>query len=126
MKRIKMKDKNLRRLGRRELLELLISQQEQNEALQKRVAELEALLQNRELQFENVGSLAEAALKLGGVFEAADQAAAIYKDSLMRLSLQQEPTEIPEAEETDTDDHEAEEMNPDDHQCQQPTGEAEE
>jgi hypothetical protein len=81
-----MTDKELKRLRRAELLEMLLEQT-------KRVEELEAELEkkNRELEDKRVsiseaGNIAEAALKLNGVFEAAQRAADQYLENVKRNS----------------------------------------
>ena len=76
-----MTEKELRKLNRTELLEMLIAQSKRF----SRVEELSAAqkeLERRKIAITTSGSLAEAALKLNGIFEAADQAAAQYLDSL--------------------------------------------
>ena len=70
-----MTEKELRKLGRAELLELLLEQAREFEALEQRLNAAEAALQSRQLQLETCGSIAEASLKLNGVFEAAQKAA---------------------------------------------------
>lgn len=72
-----MTTRELRRMSRGKLLQLLIGQMEENRRLQRQLDE-------RQLIMENAGSMAEAAMKLSGVFEAADTAARIYLDSLGR------------------------------------------
>ena len=66
-----MTEKELRKLGRAELLELLLEQAREFEALEQRLNAAEAALQSQQLQLETCGSIAEASLKLNGVFEAA-------------------------------------------------------
>jgi hypothetical protein len=61
-----------------ELIQLLIQAQEENVRLQERLDEAQAKLDDRSMIFEQAGSLAEAALRLNGIFEAADAAAAEY------------------------------------------------
>lgn len=80
-----MTDKELKRLSRAELLELLLEQVEENEALRAEVADLKRQLADRIIVMENAGSIAEAALRLNGVFEAAEAAAKQYVDSLKEL-----------------------------------------
>ena len=55
-----MTDKELKRLSRTELLELLVNQVEENEALKAQVSALTAKLEERAIQIEESGSLAEA------------------------------------------------------------------
>lgn len=73
-----MTDKELKRLSRAQLLEMLLAQMEENEKLNQQLKKAQDALADRRIAIENVGSLAEAALKLNGVFEAADQAARQY------------------------------------------------
>jgi light-regulated signal transduction histidine kinase (bacteriophytochrome) len=79
-----MTDKELARLGRRELLELLIQQSKEMAQLQQELDEAKAQLARREITVESCGTLAEAALKLSGIFEAADAAAAQYLENIKR------------------------------------------
>ncbi len=81
-----MTDKELRRLSRAELLEMLLAQTEENERLRERLDEAEAALANRQVDIERAGSLAEAALSLNKVFLAADEAARQYLENVERLA----------------------------------------
>lgn len=81
-----MTDRELRRLSRAELLEMLLAQIEKNEKLDKRLKAAEAALAERQIVMEQSGTLAEAALRLNGVFEAADQAARQYLENIRAMS----------------------------------------
>ena len=83
---IKMDEKQLRRLRRIDLMELLFSQAQEIESLQERVIELEEKLKNREILMAEAGSIAEAALKLNKVFESAQAAADQYLENVARLA----------------------------------------
>ena len=72
----------LRQLGRTELLEMMLAQSRLNEQLSKRIEQLEARLQDRALRLSKVGSMAEAALSLNGVFEAAEEACQQYLENV--------------------------------------------
>lgn len=61
---------------------MLLDATEENEQLRKENSELKQQLESRRLLCEQSGSLAEAALKLSGIFEAADEAVKIYQASL--------------------------------------------
>ena len=76
-----MTEKELKKLNRYQLLELLVVQTERADALQKKVEELEEQLENREIHLSTLGSIAEAAMHLSGVFEAAQKAADLYMAS---------------------------------------------
>lgn len=81
-----MTDKELRRLSRAELLEMLLAQTEENDRLKKRLEEAEKALEDRRVDIARAGSLAEASLQLNHVFAAADQAAKQYLENVERLS----------------------------------------
>jgi len=81
-----MTDKELKKLSRKELLEMLVIQTRRTEQLEKKINELEAKLADKTVAIESSGTLAEAALKLAGVFEAAEKAAEIYKENLRQKS----------------------------------------
>lgn len=79
-----MTEKELRHLNRTEILALLLAQMEENAALKKRIGELETELAERKIAIDNAGSIAEAALALNGVFEAAQAAADQYLENIQR------------------------------------------
>lgn len=81
-----MDEKQLRRLRRMDLMELLLSQAQEIESLQERVVELEDKLKRREIIVAEAGSIAEAALKLNKVFESAQSAADQYLENVGRLA----------------------------------------
>ena len=85
-----MTDKELRRLSRSELLEMLIAQTEENDRLKIRLEQAEAQLRDRRIAIDKAGSLAEAALSLNGVFQAAEAAAQQYLENIQRISSQQD------------------------------------
>ncbi len=70
-----MTERELKKLSRADLLELLLNERRENEGLR--------------LQLEQAGSIAEAALQLNGVFAAAEAAAEQYLDSVRRLTEEQ-------------------------------------
>ena len=73
-----MRAKSLKNLSRKDLLELLLEQTERNEKLEKEVTELRAKLEEKTIAIAQSGTMAEAALRLSGVYKAVDQAAANY------------------------------------------------
>lgn len=82
VKGIKMTDKELRKLHREDLLQILISQQRQIDELTAALEECEAALNDKKIALEESGSIAEAALKLSGVFESAQAAADRYAEEM--------------------------------------------
>lgn len=79
-----MTDKELKRLNRAELLEMLIEQIKENEDLRSQLEEANEKLSRRRIAVESSDSIAEAALKLNGVFEAAERAAEQYLENIRR------------------------------------------
>ena len=77
-----MTGKELKKLSRTELLELLLHQVEENEQLRARLEEVETKLAERAIVMERSGSMAEAAMRLSGVFDQAQQAADDYLESI--------------------------------------------
>lgn len=84
-----MTDKEIRRLSRKDLVEILYEQSKEIQSLRDRLAEKEAELEDRRIKLESAGSIAEAALKLNGVFEAAQAACEQYSLSLKAMGEQQ-------------------------------------
>jgi cell division septation protein DedD len=94
---------NLKKLSRTELLELLLEQTKELEATQAKVSELEKALADRKIEMEQAGSIAEAALQLNKVFEAAQQAADDYVLSVTGKHI----TELPEKDDDSVKSEEA-------------------
>ena len=76
-----MTEKDLKKLNRYQLLELLIVQTDRADKLQAKLDAAENQLANQELQISSLGSIAEASLQLKGVFQAAQDAADMYIDA---------------------------------------------
>ena len=76
-----MTQKELKKLNRAQLLEMLILQTEKVEQLEKELEDTKNLLADRKLQFEKVGSIAEAALEINEVLKAAQAAADQYLEN---------------------------------------------
>ena len=81
-----MTDKELKKLSRAELLELLLIQTKEVDRLQKELNETKAKLEDKNIIIDNAGSIAEAAIKLNGVFEAAEKAAKQYVENMKRIA----------------------------------------
>lgn len=80
-----MTDRELRQMGRRDLLEIIFQYQKREAALEKENADLRRRLEDRRTGIERAGSIAEAALALNGVFEAAQAAADQYLGEIRSL-----------------------------------------
>ena len=81
----------LQKKSRAELLELLFEQGKQKEALQAELNAANEKLRDRTLRQNQAGTMAQAALALNGVYEAADAAAAQYVENLRRASIEAFP-----------------------------------
>ncbi len=77
-----MTDKELKRLKRSELLELLVGETRENLRLKEENRILQEKLEERRIDIENAGSIAEASLKINGVFETAQNAAEQYMENI--------------------------------------------
>ena len=84
-----MTEKELKRLRRSDLLELLLAQSKENQKLQQELEEARAQLADQAIKIEKAGSMAEAALQLSGIFEAADRACTQYLENI-RMRNQEE------------------------------------
>ena len=74
-----MTDKELHRLRRDDLLQILINQQRQIDELNAQLQSQREALDNRNIAIQESGTLAEALVKLNGVCEAAQGAADEYQ-----------------------------------------------
>lgn len=77
-----MADKELKRMNRGELIEIIYQYRIQVDDLTAQVSELTNALEERRLRMEKAGSIAEAAISVNKVFEAAQQAAEQYLYSI--------------------------------------------
>ncbi len=85
-----MTDRELRKLRRIDLLELLIQQDEEMEELKMRLKRAEEQLAAREIDVKRAGSLAEASISISGVMEAAENAAKLYLENIQAMQRRQE------------------------------------
>jgi len=80
-----MDKKELGKLSRKELLELMLSQSKEIDRLKEEIASLKEASRSREMLIKRAGTMAEASLLLSGVFEAADLAAKDYLENLKQM-----------------------------------------
>ena len=78
-----MPDRELRHMRRTELVEIILALKQSEDQLRAENAALSAQLQERQIHIENAGSIAQAALELNKVFEAAQAAADEYVASVL-------------------------------------------
>lgn len=80
-----MEENKLKKLSRKDILELLLEQMKENEELKKDLSMAEKELSRRKLIVENSGSLAEASLEIVEIFKKADEAAQIYLENIKSM-----------------------------------------
>lgn len=80
-----MTDKELRKLNRSELLELMLEQSREIDRLQAELEETREALQERNLKIESCGSIAEAAAEVNSLFHTAQRAADMYLLNVQRI-----------------------------------------
>ena len=90
---------NLKRLSRTELLEMLIGEEKRIEELERELAAAREELADKRIRIEQSGSIAEAALRLNGIFEAAQAAADQYLWNQTQPAAGKPPKEQGEAPE---------------------------
>ena len=81
-----MTDKELQKLSRSALLEMLLEQSRENDRLRAQVEELARQLSDRQFKIDQAGSIAEASMQINQVFEAAQAAAEQYLENIRALS----------------------------------------
>ncbi len=76
-----IKERKLKNLNRKELLEIILKQAKEIESLEMKLAEIK----KEKVKFENIGSLAEASLEINHIFETCQKAADVYLNSIKAL-----------------------------------------
>lgn len=86
-----MVSKELKKLSRRELVEIIYQMKKNEQLLQDEIASLQEALQNRRIHLSTAGSIAEAAISITDVFSSAQAAADLY---LQEISCMKQDAEI--------------------------------
>ena len=100
-----MTEKELRKLNRYQLLELLVAQTERANMLEEKLEAAQSKLDSQDIKMSVVGSIAEASLQLSGIFNTAQSAADLYLNAVrdrgnqMEFEAEQKAREIIEAAE---------------------------
>lgn len=97
-----MTDKELKHLSRMELIDIIYELQKQNEQNAAQLEKLQAALDEKELHIENAGSIAEAAVQINGVLEAAQAAADQYLLSVRAATADMDAKAQAAAQQRDT------------------------
>ena len=82
--------KELRKLRRSELLQLLLDQVQENEQLKSQLKAMMTQMNQQRITCEQAGSIAEAALALSNIFQDADQVAQKYLKEVEVLTARQQ------------------------------------
>lgn len=85
-----MISKELKRLSRRELVDIIYQLKKNEEQMREQIAALEAELQDRRIHLSVAGSIAEAATDITGIFSVAQSTADLY---LREISSMKEDAE---------------------------------
>ena len=80
-----MTEKELKRLSRAELLELLLMQTRETERLQQKLKQMEEAVAKRQLKVQEAGDLAHAVLAVNGVMVTAQRAANQYLENIKEM-----------------------------------------
>lgn len=87
-----MQNKDLRRMSRKDLLEILVEQQKIIEKLELKISEYEEKEESERIVIDNAGSIAEAVVSLSDIFDRAQSVADQYLceiENLKKRSVQQ-------------------------------------
>ncbi len=84
-----MAEKELRKMSRTELIEIIYALQQNEKQLKNEIESLRKSLNEKTIIIENSGSIAEAALKLNHIFEDAQAAAEQYIQSIQTMKTMQ-------------------------------------
>ena len=81
--------KELKRLSRRELVDIIYQMKKNEQQLQEEIAALQEALQDKRIRLSVAGSIADAAVSIANVFSAAQTAADMY---LQEIAYMKEET----------------------------------
>ena len=91
-----MNSKELKKLSRRELVDVIYQLKKNEEQQQEKIASLEAELQDKRMHLSVAGSIAEAATNITGIFSVAQSTADLYLNEItsMKEDTQRECTKM--------------------------------
>ncbi len=81
-----MNEKELRKISRKELLELLLEQANRIVDLENELTEMKAKLDDKKIMLNEAGNLAEASLKITDLFQKTMETCKIYSDNIDELN----------------------------------------
>ena len=89
-----MIEKDLKKLNREEILEIMVQVSKENSRLHEEVEELQGRLAERQLKVTDCGSLAEACLSVNDVLAKADAAAKLFLENLKLHCIREDLDEV--------------------------------
>ena len=88
-----MTEKDLKKMSRAELLEIMVAQGKEIDRLKAELENVKSQLEDKKIRISESGSIAEAALKLNGIFEAAQKAADQYLENIRQKEQETDHSE---------------------------------
>lgn len=76
----------LKKLNRKDLLEIILEQRKRIENLEEKVDELNYKLESKKILIKESGSIAEASLKISNIFKSIEDAKEIYMANIKELA----------------------------------------
>ena len=83
-----MTEKELLKLKRAEILEIMLAQSREIDSLRKELAVTKAKLEDKRICIENAGNIAEASLRLTNIFVEAQNAADLFVENVIKRKNQ--------------------------------------
>ena len=78
-----MRSRDCRHYSRRELIEIIYELERREVRLERKLEKTREKLKDRSVRMEQAGSMAEVAAVIAGLFDAADEASAMYLSGVM-------------------------------------------
>lgn len=100
-----MMNKELRKLSRRELVDLIYQMKRNEEQMQAEIATLQAALEDKRLRIATAGSVAEAAVSITELLTAAQKTADLYLQEIACMKAEAEAFYAKPTEENEDLEH---------------------
>lgn len=85
-----VEQKNVRKMSRKELLEVLVLQSRKIDFLEGELAKKNKIISDRKITIKDAGSIAEASLRLNDIFKIAQDSANDYLKSIEAMKVKEE------------------------------------
>lgn len=80
-----MINKELKKLGRKELVDIIYQLKKNEQEMQEEIAALKEQLQEKRMKLSQAGSIAEASMSITGLFSEAQKSADLYLQEIARM-----------------------------------------